>query len=169
MREFRVKQTFSILAAGVIMATVPAWAQASAKDEVMKVEQGIAAVSNAEQLEPYYAPDIALYDMIVPGEFHGWKAVHEDFAAQFAAVKNPKVEIINIEAWAQGNVGFAYSTQKFSFDLPNNGQHTQVVFRQTDFLKRIKGKWLVVHQHISVPYDPATGKAQLTPAASKSP
>jgi ketosteroid isomerase-like protein len=161
---------------GLVLVSAPALSQQapaapapSAKDEVMAVEKGIAAATNADDLAPYYAADVVLYDMIVPGEFHGWKAVHDDFAAQFAQVANPKVEIISITVWADGKTAAAFSTQRFSFDLPNNGPHSQVVFRQTDFLKKVKGHWLVKHQHISVPYDPATGKAVLTPAAPATP
>ena len=35
-----------------------------------------------------------------------------------------------------------------------NGRYTQV-------LKKVDGKWLIWHEHFSVPYDPATGKAVL--------
>jgi ketosteroid isomerase-like protein len=34
-------------------------------------------------------------------------------------------------------------------------------FRVTDVLRKAKGKWLIVHEHVSVPVDLATGKADL--------
>ena len=36
-----------------------------------------------------------------------------------------------------------------------------MTFRLTDRLKKIKGKWLIVHEHGSFPVDLATGKADL--------
>jgi ketosteroid isomerase-like protein len=36
-----------------------------------------------------------------------------------------------------------------------------MVIRTTDCLKKIKGKWLIVHEHNSVPVDLATGKGDL--------
>lgn len=167
MKSSAVLGAGALLAASLLAVGGPAWSQqGGAKDEVLAAEKGLAAATDADGLAPYYAKDVVLYDMITPGEFHGWKAVHDNFAAQFAQVRNVKVEILNITAGASGSSGWAFSTQRFSFDLPNNGPHSEVVFRQTDILKKIKGKWQVTHQHLSVPYDPATGKAQLTPAAA---
>jgi ketosteroid isomerase-like protein len=166
MKSNMAKLAMGLLATGLSMGTAPAWcdgAAASAKDGVLAAEKGLAAATNADELAPYYAADVVLYDMIAPGEFHGWKAVHDNFAAQFAQVRNAKVEILNITASAEGKSGYAYSTQRFSFDLPNGGAHMEITFRQTDILKKEKGHWLVVHQHLSVPYDPATGKAVLAP------
>ncbi|HEV7785554.1 MAG TPA: nuclear transport factor 2 family protein, partial [Thermoanaerobaculia bacterium] len=40
-----------------------------------------------------------------------------------------------------------------------DGKPLEVVFRFTDVLKKIDGKWLIVHEHLSVPVDPATGQA----------
>jgi ketosteroid isomerase-like protein len=154
-----------LMGLGLVLTSAPAWCQQPSPvvEQVLKVEKGIAAASNADELRPFYADDVVLYDMLTPGEFHGWKAVHDDFAAQFAQIKNPKVEILSISAAAEGKMAYAYSTQRFSFDLPNGGPHTEIVFRQTDILKKVKGHWLVEHQHLSVPYDPASGKAVLSP------
>jgi ketosteroid isomerase-like protein len=37
-----------------------------------------------------------------------------------------------------------------------------MTLRLTDVLREINGKWLIVHEHVSVPVDVATGKADLT-------
>jgi ketosteroid isomerase-like protein len=39
-----------------------------------------------------------------------------------------------------------------------NGTHHQRS-RYTQVLRKIGGKWLIWHEHFSVPYDPVTGKA----------
>ncbi len=36
-----------------------------------------------------------------------------------------------------------------------------LTFRTTNVCKKIKGKWLIVQEHNSVPVDPATAKADL--------
>jgi len=36
-----------------------------------------------------------------------------------------------------------------------------IVLRVTNGYANFKGKWLIAHQHISVPVDPMTGKADL--------
>jgi ketosteroid isomerase-like protein len=161
----KLSMSFAAASVSALLAGSPAALAATPQDEVMEVEHGIAAATNADQLTPYYAPDVVVYDMLVPGEFHGWPAAHDNFAAQFAQVRHPKVEIIDLTVVAGDTIAYAYSTQRFSFDLPDGGAHAQVIFRQTDGLKKINGKWKVTHQQLSVPYDPATGKAVLAPPA----
>jgi ketosteroid isomerase-like protein len=41
-----------------------------------------------------------------------------------------------------------------------NGTHMQTS-RDTDVFRKEDGKWLIWHEHFSVPFDPATGKAVL--------
>jgi hypothetical protein len=49
-----------------------------------------------------------------------------------------------------------------SFDVAGkDGNLIDVKFRVTDVLRKAKGKWLIVHEHVSVPVDLATGKADL--------
>lgn len=148
-----------------LLSAAPAASAATPQEEVMKLEHGLASAINADQMTPYYAPDVVVYDMLAPGEYRGWPAAHDAFAAQFAQVRHPKVEILDLTVVAGDTIAYAYSTQRFSFDLPDGGAHAQVVFRQTDGLKKLNGLWKITHQQLSVPYDPATGKAVLAPAA----
>ena len=39
---------------------------------------------------------------------------------------------------------------------------TDMTFRFTDVLTKKHGKWLVVHEHVSFPVDPATGAADFS-------
>jgi ketosteroid isomerase-like protein len=41
------------------------------------------------------------------------------------------------------------------------GQKSEVWLRVTSGLRRINGRWLIIHDHISAPADFATGKAVL--------
>ena len=42
-----------------------------------------------------------------------------------------------------------------------DGSKAEMNFRLTDCLKKIKGKWLIIHEHVSFPVDLATGKADV--------
>ena len=37
-----------------------------------------------------------------------------------------------------------------------------VTMRITDVLRKSSGKWLIIHEHVSVPVDLASGKADLS-------
>jgi ketosteroid isomerase-like protein len=41
------------------------------------------------------------------------------------------------------------------------GTHDEFNFRITDCLEKRKGKWVIVHQHLSFPVDLTTGKADV--------
>ena len=43
----------------------------------------------------------------------------------------------------------------------NDGKKTQTWLRATICYQKIEGNWRVTHEHVSVPFDPATGKASL--------
>jgi SnoaL-like protein len=42
-----------------------------------------------------------------------------------------------------------------------NGQPSDMWLRATSGLRKMNGKWLIVHDHVSVPVDFETGKAAL--------
>ena len=42
------------------------------------------------------------------------------------------------------------------------GQPIDLTVRVTDVYRKIKGKWLVVHEHVSVPVDLNTGKPDMS-------
>jgi len=166
MKPVTAKGTRALLGLGMIAVSTAAWCRQMpvAGDQVLRVEnEKIAAAASAADLKPYFTTDVVLYDMSAPAELHGWKSVRENFTARFAQVRNPKVEILTISAFAEGKLAYAYSTRRFSFDLPNHGPHREIVFRQTDILKKTRGGWRVEHQHLSLPCDPKTGNALPSP------
>jgi ketosteroid isomerase-like protein len=42
------------------------------------------------------------------------------------------------------------------------GQPIDLTVRATDVYRKIKGNWLIVHEHVSVPVDLDTGKPDLS-------
>jgi ketosteroid isomerase-like protein len=157
-----------IILIGVAMLFAGATAQSvqpvSDEDQIRAIEKAIATAENADQLMKYYAPDVTLYDLIVPSEYHGWKNVYANNAGQFKNIKNPRIAFQTLEVGVEGKLGYAYMTIHYESDSPIDGSHNVIVFRQTDILKKIDGRWLVTFQHISVPYDPKTKVAITEPA-----
>ncbi len=43
----------------------------------------------------------------------------------------------------------------------SNGKALELTVGVTDVYRKINGKWLIVHEHVSVPVDPNTGQADL--------
>lgn len=61
---------------------------------------------------------------------------------------------------SSGDVGFIHALERFTGKL-KNGQPSDLWLRATSGVRKINGKWLIVHDHVSVPVDFETGKAAL--------
>ena len=70
------------------------------------------------------------------------------------------VEFRDARVLSSGDVGFIHALERFSGKL-KNGQQSDMWFRATSGVRKINGKWLIVHDHISVPTDFDSGKAML--------
>ena len=133
------------------------------KQAITDLEHKLAAATSADQALKYYDPtdEVAVFDMAgPPREYVGQKAVRGDFEKGFAGVKNPKVDFVELNVLTDGNLGFARSVQHFTATGPD-GKPVEVTFRQTDCLHKVDGQWKILHQHISVPVDMASGKADM--------
>ena len=64
----------------------------------------------------------------------------------------------NLEVVAEGDVGFCWYVYHVSGTLKAGGEVDMWV-RATLCCRRVDGNWLIVHDHESVPFDPASGMA----------
>jgi ketosteroid isomerase-like protein len=60
-----------------------------------------------------------------------------------------------------GTVGYGHSIQRVSGVDPK-GKTVDLTVRVTDVYRKQAGAWLIVQEHVSVPVDLDTGKADLT-------
>jgi ketosteroid isomerase-like protein len=79
-----------------------------------------------------------------------------------ASFKGPiGAELSDLKITSSDNLAFGHNIQHFTgTDL--SGKPIDWILRVTDCYKRINGKWLIVHEHYSVPVDLQTAKAELT-------
>ncbi len=158
----------ALLLSACAMTAVMAWgfvrsADAAPADDkaITGLEHKLANAPNAQEAMKYYDPteEITVFDMGGPSrEYAGQKAVRADFEKAFAGIKNVKVQFIELKVVADGKLALARSVQRYTATGPD-GKPIDITFRQTDFLHKVNGQWKILHQHISVPVDMATGKA----------
>jgi ketosteroid isomerase-like protein len=157
-------RSLSIFATLLAMLTTFAYSQAARADDpadtnaLLTIERNMAAAQNVGEITKYVSNDIVFED-VSPGEVHGIKAFEQDIAAQFAAVSDLKTNILEMTVVASPTVAFAYSIQSYTMKIKASGQPLSGTFRQTDGYRKQNGKWLLVYQHLSVPYDLKTGMA----------
>jgi len=160
----RTQKFAGILAALTLIAWVPTSnAFADAKAEITDLEHKCANSTTADELmKQCYdnSNDLVVYDMMTPREFDGADAVHTDFQNGFNAFKNPKIEFLSLHVFTDGKMGDAESVQHMTA-TDNSGKPIDVIFRVTDVWRKEKGEWKIIHSHISLPVDMATGKADM--------
>jgi ketosteroid isomerase-like protein len=108
----------------------------------------------------YYSDDEnALFYEDDTFELKGRNALRKNIQAFFKAASHIRAELGPITVVVNGDLAAAYFTVLFSWK-DESGAHSERA-RWTQILKKVNGKWLIWHEHYSVPYDPATGKAML--------
>lgn len=133
-----------------------------AVEEITAIEKEMAAAQGAEGVTRTWSDDMVWYE-IGPVEIHGGKPATALTAQQFKALGQLRTKILRIEVNANGNIGYAHSIQNFIADRADGGGELNFIFRETDIFEKRDGKWQLVHQHLSVPVDLATGKAVISP------
>ena len=106
-----------------------------------------------------YAPDVVTFDIVAPLRKIGADGKRENWRAVFATYQRPLgYEIRDLTITAGGDVAFARSLNRISAALRSGARISQWL-RWTACFQKIGGEWRIVHDHVSVPTDFATGKA----------
>jgi ketosteroid isomerase-like protein len=58
------------------------------------------------------------------------------------------------------DVAFSHSLNRVT-GMKTGGEKVHMYLRVTTCYRKLEGQWLIVHEHISVPYDTRTGKASV--------
>jgi uncharacterized protein (TIGR02246 family) len=110
-----------------------------------------------------YAPgdEVLAYDVAPPLQYRGKDAYRKgylEFLAQYDG--SIHVEYRDMRIMSSGDVGLIHALERFTGKL-KNGQQSDMWLRATSGLRKIDGKWFIVHDHVSVPVDFEPGKAAL--------
>jgi uncharacterized protein (TIGR02246 family) len=138
------------------------------EQEIRAVEQRFAAAFRAKDVPAImkaYAPgnELLVFDVIPPRQYIGFDAYKKDFEGFFAAFPGPvdKFEVQDLSILTDDKLAFSHSVQS-GIITGKDGSKVNLVVRVTDGYRKINGKWLIIHEHISIPVDLSTGKADLT-------
>ena len=107
------------------------------------------------------APDAEMFDVVDPLRRRGVAALRARAAEWLSAYDGPVAwEDRDVMVVAEGDVGFSHGLSRVTGRLKAGGT-VDMWFRKTLGFRRIAGRWRIVHDHGSVPFDPATGKPSL--------
>ena len=113
---------------------------------------------NIEHVMSLYAPGIVSFDVNPPLRYAGTdnkRRAWQDFFNAHAGLVG--YEVLDLEVVTDGAVAFVHSLNHVETTL-TNGQPADLWVRWTACFTRMDGVWLVVHDHVSVPTDPARSR-----------
>jgi ketosteroid isomerase-like protein len=107
-----------------------------------------------------YARDLVSFDLTPPLRRFGTDEKRRAWQEVFAALSGPiAYEVRDLTVTTNGEVAFVHSLNHINSTLPSGP--VDMWLRWTACFRQIDGVWLVVHDHVSVPADPAHGRAVL--------
>jgi uncharacterized protein (TIGR02246 family) len=108
-----------------------------------------------------FAPEIVSFDILPPLQAVGADAFVKHWHEFFESYQGPlDVEFPDVRVTADDNVAFSYCLHRIIGTL-KNGHKTDFWLRWTAGWRKTNGKWLIVHEQVSVPVDLASGRALL--------
>lgn len=151
-------------AVGIIGArSYRASSPASAEKEIREIYDRFSVAIKAKNLDAvmamYTRDENAVYfDAFVPRQYVGYTAYRRDYAEFFKLFPGPASSAIyDLHVAASGDLAYASSIDRWVVTGADK-KRVEMIFRATDVFRKVKGRWLVIHEHLSFPVDPVTSK-----------
>jgi len=107
------------------------------------------------------APEIATFDLMPPLKHEGYDAIRRIWANTAAEFDGPlEYDQHYLELMVGDEVAFCRSINRFGGDKSDGDKAISWICSTMGF-RRIGGRWKLVHQHSSVPFDMDSGQALL--------
>jgi len=100
----------------------------------------------------HYARNILLFDLAPPLEYSGTDALRKSLEEWFPTFDGGiGFEIHRLQISIGNDAAFSHSLNHIS-GTRTTGEETDVWVRATVGFRKVEGKWLVTHEHVSVPF-----------------
>lgn len=114
-----------------------------------------------DRLMSFYSPDIIYFDLVPPLRYIGSAALRDRFLLWFDGWKSSIGQEIRDESiLVSGDIAAASMLVRASGIL-KSGHEVGRWVRATSCCQRSKQRWLITHEHISLPVDPESGSAAM--------
>ena len=166
-----MKQRMTGVVVGAILVALSmmsfgAPARADDRAEIRALEERFVAAMKAKDLDAImkvYAPGRTLFvfDVIPPRQYVGAAAYRKDWQTFLDTFEGPiTVELTDLDVAADRNLAFSHSIQRVA-GTDKQGKKLDLTVRVTDVYKKARGRWLIIHEHVSVPVDLDSDKPDL--------
>ncbi len=156
------------IAVAVLLGAIALAAAAKGDDQaqIKALEDTFVSAVKAKDIDKIMAsyvnsPDLVVFDVIPPRQYTGWDAYKKDWTGFLGGCKdNPTIEVSDLSVEVGGRLAYGHSIQRIEC-TDAKGNKLDLTLRVTDGYRKVKGKWLIAHEHVSVPVDLATAKGDL--------
>lgn len=108
-----------------------------------------------------YAPDTLSFDCHSHLQFKGAEALRKHLEGCMPCIQGPmSFDIHDLDVAAHGDVAFCHYLARCGATGLDGQEHAGWL-RVTVCLRKMRGEWMIVHDHCSVPFDPKSGNALL--------
>jgi uncharacterized protein (TIGR02246 family) len=141
-------------------------ARADAPAEIRALEERFVAAFKAKDVDAImkvYAPDqtLVVFDVVPPRQYVGAAAYRKDWQTFLGSLDGPiTVDLADLDIGADRNLAYSHSIQRVT-GTDKQGKKVDLTLRVTDVYQKMRGRWFVIHEHVSVPVDLETGKPDL--------
>lgn len=125
------------------------------------IDERVAAIASkdVQQLLAHHAADVRLFDVLPPRSYEGVEAVNERAAEWFALYRTRiDYDVEDLRVTAGRDVAFCTFAYRVRGTTKAH-ERVDMRVRATVCFRKLDGVWRIVHEHDSVPFDPATGRA----------
>jgi uncharacterized protein (TIGR02246 family) len=114
-----------------------------------------------DRLMSLYSLDCTYFDVVPPLQFAGSAAIRRNFQRWFDEYQGSiGLETRDLDISASGDVAFVHMLHRDSGTM-KNGQERAIWLRSTVCCQRSDHRWLITHEHISLPVDFKSGRATM--------
>jgi ketosteroid isomerase-like protein len=146
--------------ASLARKTAPTDEQEQIRESMDALAQALRA-KDIDALMAHYAGDMVTFDMRPPLRISAAEAYRKNFEAWFASVQGLiDYEINELTVTANDNLGLSHYLAHVR-STRTTGAVADYWVRVTSGFQKIEGRWMIIHEHVSVPIHMATGRAAL--------
>jgi ketosteroid isomerase-like protein len=132
--------------------------------QIREIIEGRVKAIAAKDVDAAMAPhaqDVVMFDVLNPLRYRGAATVRDRTSTWFSSFQGPiGYEVRDLSITTSESVAFCHYLYQVR-GTTKDGKQIEMWVRATMCFHKIDGRWLVSHEHDSVPFDPATGRAAL--------
>jgi uncharacterized protein (TIGR02246 family) len=167
VKQRKTGATIRVICVVLSVMAFAAPARADAGTDIKALEERFVAAFKAKDVDAImkaYAPDqtLVVFDVVPPRQYVGAAAYRKDWQTFFDSFEGPiTVELSDLDVAADRNLAYSHSIQHVA-GTDKQGKKLDLTVRVTDVYKKARGRWLIIHEHVSVPVDLDAGKPDLS-------